>query len=190
MADPARSAQRRPALAEPPRVRQGVSIKVLPAETRFSLRFPIGAAPSEVAGFRLNMAINRLEIEGARWCARLGPNEWLLAGPEAETDAIAQEIATALAGKIHGLTDISHRQVAFEIAGAEAAAVINAGCPRDLSEKAFPAGSATRTLLGKVEIILMRPGSDPVFRIECWRSFSRYVHDFLAEAALDCPAIA
>src|SRR5579862_814337 len=116
MADPARSAQRRPALAEPPRVRQGVSIKVLPAETRFSLRFPIGAAPSEVAGFRLNMAINRLEIEGARWCARLGPNEWLLAGPEAETDAIAQEIATALAGKIHGLTDISHRQVAVEVA--------------------------------------------------------------------------
>jgi sarcosine oxidase, subunit gamma len=187
MAEPV---QRRPALNEPPRSRRGVSIAVLPAETRFSLRFPIGAAPDEVARFRLNMAINRLESKGARWSARLGPNEWLLVGPEAETDVIAQEIATDLTGKGHGLTDISHRNIAFEIAGAEAAAVINAGCPLDLSERTFPAGSATRTLLGKVEIILTRSQSDPAFRIECWRSFSRYVHDFLAEAALDCPTIA
>jgi sarcosine oxidase, subunit gamma len=183
-------AQRRSALNDPPRVRQGVSIKVLPGETRFSLRFPFRAAPDEIAGFRLNVAINRLGSTGPRWSARLGPNEWLLAGPEPDTDAIAQEIGTALATKIYGLTDISHRNVALEVAGAEAAAVINAGCPLDLSDKAFPAGSATRTLLGKVEIILIRPGTEPAFRIECWRSFSRYVHDFLTDAALDCPAIA
>jgi sarcosine oxidase, subunit gamma len=182
-------AQRRAALNEPPRLRHGVSIKVLPGETRFSLRFPMRSALDDVAGFRLNTAINRLESRGARWSARLGPNEWLIAGPEVETDAIAQEITTALGDKVHGLTDISHRNVAFEVAGPEAAAVINAGCPLDLSDKAFPAGSATRTLLGKVEIILIRPGAEPAFRIECWRSFSRYAHDFLADAALDCPAI-
>jgi sarcosine oxidase subunit gamma len=191
MAEAARNAQRRMALVEPPRVRQGVSIKVLPPETRFSLRLPmsIAAAMDEAAGFRLGMPINRAEIAGARWSARLGPNEWLLAGPESETDAIASDVEKALAGKIYGLTDISHRNVALEAAGADAAAALNAGCPLDLSDKAFPAGSATRTLLGKVEIILMRHRAEPSFRIECWRSFARYAHDFLVEAARDCPRI-
>jgi sarcosine oxidase, subunit gamma len=190
MAEAIRTAQRVAALNEPPRARQGVSIKVLPAGARFSLRFPLRGAPEAAAGFSLNMGINRLEGDGPRWSARLGPNEWLVAGPEVETDAIAQQIETALAGKVYGLTDISHRSVALEVAGPQAAAIVNAGCPLDLSEKAFPAGSATRTVLGKVEIILIRARAEPAFRVECWRSFSRYVHDFLSEAALDCPAIA
>jgi len=44
-------------------------------------------------------------------------------------------------------------------------------------------------LLGKAEIVLIRPASEPSFRVECWRSFARYVHDFLCEAARDCPAL-
>jgi sarcosine oxidase subunit gamma len=193
MAEPARNiaalASRRHALNEPPTARRDISITLLPPEARFSLRLPIGAAADEVVGFQLAMPINRYEAKGKRWSARLGPNEWLIGGPEADDDAIAEEIEAALSGQIHGLTDIAHRNVAFEAAGAEASAVINAGCPLDLSTKAFPGGSATRTVLGKVEIVLIRPGDEPTFRIECWRSFARYVHDFLCEAARDCPAL-
>ena len=83
----------------------------------------------------------------------------------------------------HALIDVSHRNVAFEIAGPRAAAALNAGCPLDLHETAFPPGTATRTLLGKAEIVLIRPGSQPVYRVECWRSFATYVHGFLLEAA-------
>jgi sarcosine oxidase, subunit gamma len=36
---------------------------------------------------------------------------------------------------------------------------------------------------------LIRPGAEPAFRLECWRSFARYVHDFLIEAARDCPPL-
>jgi len=52
-----------------------------------------------------------------------------------------------------------------------------------LGPQAFPAGSATRTLLGKAEIVLSRPGEAPSFEVECARSFARYVRDFLLEAA-------
>ncbi|RWC09619.1 MAG: sarcosine oxidase subunit gamma, partial [Mesorhizobium sp.] len=52
---------------------------------------------------------------------------------------------------------------------------------------AFPAGAASRTILGKVEIVLLRTASD-AFRVECWRSFSDYVFTFLSEAARDAAA--
>jgi sarcosine oxidase subunit gamma len=182
---------RRPAIEAAPLLRQGVSIEVLPAEARFSLRLPMAqAAAGEVAGFALDMAMNRYKASGRRWSARLGPNEWLLGGPEDEGEAIAGEIEAALDGSVRALTEISHRQVAFEAAGPAAAAVLNAGCPLDLSDRTFPAGAATRTLLGKAEIVLIRPAATPSFRVECWRSFADYVHAFLAEAARDCPASA
>ena len=185
------AATRRPALDAPTLSRQGVRIEVLPSEARFSLRLPMNdvAAASEVAGFRLNMTINRYAANDKRWAARLGPNEWIAGGPDGEGETIANEIETALGGRIHALTDISHRQLAFAVEGPAAAAILNAGCPLDLSSKAFPPETATRTILGKVEITLIRPTDALSFRLECWRSFAEYVHAFLAEAARDCPGL-
>ena len=62
--------------------------------------------------------------------------------------------------------------------GPAAANTVNAGCPQDLSLAAFPVGACSRTILGKVEIVLLRTGED-AFRVECWRSFSDYVFTFL-----------
>jgi sarcosine oxidase subunit gamma len=185
-------ARRRYALNEATRARQGVSIQILPAQARFSLRLALGPAQEEreVAGFQLGMQVNNYTANSDRWSARLGPNEWLIGGAEAQTEAIAIEVEAALDGQIHGLTDVSHRNVAIEASGIGAADVLNADCPLDLSIKAFPGGSATRTLLGKAEIVLIRPGAEPVFRVECWRSFARYVHGFLVEAARDFPPLA
>ena len=64
---------------------------------------------------------------------------------------------------------------------------VNAGCPQDLSLDAFPVGACSRTILGKVEIVLLRTAED-AFRVECWRSFSDYVWAFLTEAAKDAAA--
>ena len=52
---------------------------------------------------------------------------------------------------------------------------------------AFPVGACSRTILGKVEIVLLRTADD-AFRVECWRSFSDYVWTFLTEAARDAAA--
>jgi sarcosine oxidase subunit gamma len=196
MAEPARAIEptlrRRFALDEGPRSRQGVSIAILPPAARFSLRLPIGAgaAAREIAGFRLGAPINRYEAAGDRWSARLGPNEWLIGGPESDGELIATEVEAALGGASHALTDVSHRNVGIEISGVAAAAVLNAGCPLDLSTKAFPGGSVTRTVLAKAEIVLVRAETEPVFRVECWRSFAPYVHAFLIEGSRDFPALA
>src|ERR1700761_6889637 len=91
--DVARATRRR-ALDAPPLARQGVTVRVLPAEARFSLRLPMGdeAALSEIADFPSAIAINRYATKAARWAARLSPNEWLLGGPADQGETIAAAI--------------------------------------------------------------------------------------------------
>jgi sarcosine oxidase subunit gamma len=174
------------ALAEIVDIASGaVVIQRLPARARFSLRIDpvLLATKGQIAGLALDMAINRRTTSGRRAALRLGPDEWLLCGPEEEATRILLDVENAVAGLHHSLVDISHRHVAFSVPGRRAADAINSGCPLDLSSAAFPAGHATRTLLSKAEVILARTDDGPTFEIECARSFAAYVGDFLLEAA-------
>ena len=103
---------------------------------------------------------------------------------EADKDPLAD---CAKVKPLHSAVGVSHRNVAFSVAGPAAEACLNAGCPQDLSLAAFPVGACSRTVLGKVEIVLYRKAED-AFRVECWRSFSDYVLTFLSEAARDAAA--
>ena len=169
-----RAARALPLATLPRPAASGASVSVRPAgaESRFS----------PLAGLPLDAPINTVGTDGEVWIVRLGPDEWLVGGPEADADLLQGRIHEALAGLPHALVDVSHRNVGIAVSGRQAAAVFNAGCPLDLSETAFPPGSATRTLLGKAEIVLIRAAAAPLYRVECWRSFSTYVHGFLNEA--------
>ncbi|PVE21956.1 sarcosine oxidase subunit gamma [Microvirga sp. KLBC 81] len=170
-----------------------VLIRPLPTQARFSLR--LNEADLEgaetAAGFTLDIPINTRLGLAERSSIRLGPNEWLLTGPYRDAEVIAGQIDAALGGRFYTLVDVSHRNVGFIVSGRRAADVLNSGCPLDLAEAAFPAGMATRTLMGKAEIVLMRLDDTPTYQVECWRSFSTYVHDYLIEAAREFePSIA
>ena len=162
-----------------------VDIRLSAPRARFSLRLDPGLLPTtaRVAGFTLDMPINRRTATGEKAAIRLGPDEWRLSGPEGEAAQIAVDVGAALAGLHHSLVDVGHHYVALSLSGPRAADVINSGCPLDLSPAAFPVGHTTRTLLGKAEVILAKTDDLPSFEIECGRSFAVYVHDFLLEAA-------
>lgn len=110
----------------------------------------------------------------------LGPDEWLIYDEKSPETTLMPR----LANKEFAATDVSHRNTAYVISGMGAAAVLNAGCPRDLSVKEFPVGTASRTIFGKAEVVLYRTSKD-TFRLECWRSFAPYVWDLLVDAARD-----
>lgn len=161
-------------------------VQPLPAASRVSVRIKRNgtlAAP-------FDLPVNRCVAHEDRCVLRLGPDEWMIIGPETDTDAMSAQTETALADRPHAVVDISHRNVAFEVSGQQAAEILNAGCPLDLHPAAFPPGSATRTLLGMAEIILVRLAEEPVFRVECWRSFATYVHGFLIEAERNAVVLA
>ena len=169
---------------------QPVSVTLLDGGTRFVLRLAPTAAATvrQAGGFDLTAKLNSATTQGLLTSARIGPDEWLLIAPDGQSEALTQSIESALVGQVHSLVDVSHRNVGIVVAGREAPTVLNAGVLIDLSDAAFPAGSATRTILGKAEIVLIRAGSEPVYRVECWRSFAPYVHAFLEEAAREFAA--
>lgn len=173
MAETMPAARRTPIL---PAATSGI-VRVLAPCDRFVLR--LRGFSGSAGGFDLSGPINSVRGTPARFAARLGPDEWLLACPEGEEARVA--IEADLGGLFFALAEAGHRNVAIAVSGAHAADVLNAGIALDLSDAAFPPGSATRTLLGKAEVVVVRADAD--FRVECWRSFAPYVHAFLQEAA-------
>ncbi|MDF3155228.1 sarcosine oxidase subunit gamma [Mesorhizobium sp. XAP10] len=176
------SVERRPALAGRSTTAAAVKVEVLPPAERISLRAPeaSAAALSKALGVTLPKKPKTSASKGGRIALWLGPDEWLVID-EAGNDPLAD---CAKISAPHSAVGVSHRNIAISVTGTGAAATINAGCPQDLSLDAFPVGAASRTILGKTEIVLLRTAAD-AFRVECWRSFSDYVFTFLSEGSRD-----
>lgn len=149
---------------------------------RMSLRAPGDsvAALSKALGVPLPTKPKSYAAKGTRHALWLGPDEWLVID---ETSNPVDDVAKVKA--LHSAVDISHRNTALIVSGTGAVNTVSAGCPQDLSEEMFPVGACSRTILGKIEIVLYRTKRDE-FRVECWRSFSEYAYDFLSTAAKDC----
>ncbi|UVC17404.1 sarcosine oxidase subunit gamma [Mesorhizobium onobrychidis] len=179
------SVERRPVLAGQELSATGVALAVLPPAERISLRAPDAsvAALSKSLGVSLPRKPKTSAAKAGRTALWLGPDEWLVID-EVGRDPLADCAEVTV---LHSAVGISHRNVAISVTGPAAAVTINSGCPQDLSLDAFPVGAASRTILGKVEIVLLRTATD-AFRVECWRSFSDYVFTFLSEAAGDAAA--
>lgn len=171
---------RRSALAGRQAAGAGVSIAPAAPATRLSLRAPQASLPtlSKLLGLSMPTRPKTSASSGGRHALWLGPDEWLVID-EAGADLAA--LCRPLKA-LHSAVDISHRNTAIVLSGGGAADVLNAGCPQDLSLAAFPAGACSRTVLGKVEVVLFRP-SATVFRVEVWRSFSDYAFALLEDAA-------
>jgi sarcosine oxidase subunit gamma len=111
----------------------------------------------------------------------LGPDEWLLIGPDGDLPALAASLKQAAGNLPHSLVDVSHRGAALLLDGTRVTEVLNAGCPLDL-DAAFPVGMCVRTVFGKAEIVLWRRAPRS-FYLEAPRSYLPYVIAFLDEAA-------
>jgi sarcosine oxidase, subunit gamma len=111
----------------------------------------------------------------------LGPDEWLLMLPPVSAAPLRAKFPIASAQVPSSLVDVSHRSAGVVLNGKEAPDVLNAGCPLDLDEAAFPVGMCARTLFGKAEIVLWRTAPS-TFHLEVWRSFALYVVGLLSEA--------
>jgi len=161
-----------------------IELSLLPPMTRFV--FQGGDVACKTAGdaFRLVLPTqacraNANEGRAALW---LGPDEWLLLAPSGDMRAIAVELTNALAGIPHSLVDVSQRQVALQISGREASAILNSGCPLDLDPEIFRPGACTRTIFHKAQIVLWRKAAEE-YHLDVWRSYSDYVRELLLDAA-------
>lgn len=157
----------------------GVTIIAAPSAYRCSLRAGTRALTSlsKALGVALPKTPKTSSTTGSRSALWLGPDEWLIIDDKNDPTA---DLAAMKA--LHSAVDVSHRNTAIIVGGRRAAEIINAGCPQDLSLAAFPVGACSRTIMGKVEIVLFRTKKEE-FRVEVWRSFSTYAFELLSTAA-------
>jgi sarcosine oxidase, subunit gamma len=174
MAEPAR---RHSPIAGP-----GLCWRTGPARSRLALRGELRDI-AIVAAAALPMAATpcRAVVSGDWAALWLGPDEQLLIGPEAAGPAALATLRGMLLALPHSLVDVSHRQCAIEVAGQHAATLLNTACPLDLDLPQFPVGACTRTVFGKMEIVLWRRGAEQ-FHLEVWRSFMAYATGLLTQA--------
>ena len=163
----------------------GVALAPAAAATRVSLRADPSAAKALSKALGLDLPLSPKTTAAnkqGRLAAWLGPDEWLI------IDEAGDPVADLAKAKVlHSAVDISHRNTAILVSGEGARGTLESGCPQNLGDAAFPVGAASRTVLGKIEVVIIRTG-ETAFRVECWRSFSDYAFAFLSEAAKDCLA--
>ncbi len=137
--------------------RSGFRLKFLPFVGIAMIQLGEDSAATDVArglGADLPAPCGSVET-GTLLCAWLAPREWLLVGPE---DDLARFLTqTHASATPHGLvTDLTHACAAFEISGPGAREALSAHCPLDLSDAAFPIGSAARSLLSSAKFFVCR----------------------------------
>jgi sarcosine oxidase subunit gamma len=175
------------AVRQAPAVPSTPWLRPLPAATRFSFFGDARAQALAEVTWQVPFSARalRAKVRDRRASLWVGPDEYLLiALGEDNAAELAASLALALVDLPHSLVDISHRQIALEVRGPHAEAILNGGCPLDLDIAKFPVGMCTRTVFAKAEIVLWRTAPD-VFHVEVWRSFADYLTALLVEIARD-----
>lgn len=158
---------------------------------RLVLRADVGIARQIgiAIGLALDTPVNRAAVGESCATLRLGPDEWLVLADAERDPWLSARIGGAAEGAPHALVDVSHRSTGLLLEGPQVEAVLAAGCALPLDTAAFPVNRATRTLLGKAEIVLWRRAADR-FHIEVAASFTPYVVSLLHQTIADEAALA
>ena len=116
----------------------------------------------------------------------LGPDEWLVVGPEGGDDAIAPAVEAALreaAGASFLTTvDVSANRVGLESTGEGVADLLAFGCSLDLDDRAFPPGACAQTMVARANVIVWRLDAT-TWRLLVRPSFAAYLGAWLDDAA-------
>lgn len=120
--------------------------------------------------------------EGDRAVAWMSPDELLILCPHAAAEALAAQMAGALAGEHALVVDVSDARARFRIKGPGVREVLAKGAPVDLAPGAFGPGEIRRTRLGQVAAAFWMSG-EAAFDVICFRSVADFVETWLNTAA-------
>ncbi|MGK2851467.1 MAG: sarcosine oxidase subunit gamma [Candidatus Limnocylindrales bacterium] len=118
----------------------------------------------------------------------LGPDEWLIVGPEGSPPATAPTLEAAIREAADGAfvtsVDVSANRVGLEVTGADARGLLAFGCALDLDPRHFGPGSCAQTMVARAGVILWALGKEPAptFRLLVRPSFATYLETWLRDA--------
>jgi sarcosine oxidase subunit gamma len=163
-----------------------VRLAELPFLTQVSLRVdPAGGAAQRIAlalGCPLPAAgvVTGGRQQSVLW---LGPDEWLVVGPDGDVGALVALLTAALDGHRGSVVDVSANRTTITVGGRAARAVLEKGVTLDLHPRAFAADRAAATTLARTLLLLWQTGDTPSYRLMVRNSFADYLADWLIDAA-------
>ena len=166
-----------------------ISIRELPFLAQLNLRVDAGDAAvmrqlTDSLGFSLPLTPNTSTQADDRRALWLGPDEWLIVGPENHQDAINEALRVGLDGAFCSIVDVSANRTVLEIRGAGARELLSHGVPIDLDAPAFGPGQCAQTLLAKAQVTIEHR-DESGFHIYTRTSFASYVANWLLDAAAE-----
>ena len=139
---------------------------------------------SSLGGLALPLVPNTVTAKGDRRALWLGPDEWLIVGPDGTQDALQDAVRLGLAGAFGSIVDVSANRTVLEIRGAKARDLLAHCVPVDLDARSFGSNRCAQTLLAKAQVIIECHDLS-VFQLYARTSFATYVADWLLDAAAD-----
>jgi sarcosine oxidase, subunit gamma len=160
----------------------GVRIAELPFASAVNLRAdPSSAAVAEVLGGPPPAEPNTVAELRGRHALWLGPDEWLVVGPDGEAPELVTRLRAALTGMRGSAVDVSANRTMIEVSGARATDLLEKGCQLDLHPRAFAAGRCAQSTVAKAQVILWR--TEAGYRLLVRGSFAGYLSAWLTDAA-------
>ncbi|RVX38949.1 sarcosine oxidase subunit gamma [Nonomuraea polychroma] len=159
-------------LAEIPFLRQ-VNVRVDPAS-------PAAADLGAVLGVALPVSPGTAVRSGEVTVAWLGPDEWLVIGPEGYA---AEPLREALGDRHGSVVDVSAQRTTLLVGGPRARDVLAHGCALDLHPSVFGPGSCAQTMLARAQVVLL--SQQEGFLVLVRSSFAAYLAEWLLDAATE-----
>lgn len=138
-------------------------------------------AVATVAGSRPPLVPNSVAEAGAHALLWLGPDEWLLHGPEGGETALHAALTAGFAGRHASVVDVTDNGTLLVLEGPAVRLVLAKGCPLDLHPSAFAPGRCAQTLVGQVPVTLWQQ-TDARLALLARRSFAPFLWDWLVDA--------
>ncbi|MBQ0924876.1 sarcosine oxidase subunit gamma [Saccharopolyspora endophytica] len=164
------------------------------SEVSFTAQVTLRVDPKSPAAERIGTALGTMLPNQAGQVSRterllvawLGPDEWLLVGPEGEADRIQATVAEALGDEHGAVVDVSAHRTIIEVAGPKAPELLAKGCALDMHRRSFGPDRCAQTLLARTGVVLLcRDAEPPNYWIFVRASFARYLADWLRDAAAE-----
>uniref|UniRef100_UPI000365814E sarcosine oxidase subunit gamma n=1 Tax=Nocardiopsis chromatogenes TaxID=280239 RepID=UPI000365814E len=166
-----------------------VRIAEVPFRAQVTLRVDPRGAAAERIGAALGAALpgpggvartERVAVLG------LGPDEWLLVGPEGAAQGLQDTLTAALDRAFGAVVDVSAHRTIVEVSGPKALDVLSKGCALDLHPRVFASDRCAQTDVGRTAAILMRHDVAATgFWVFVRASYARYLADWLTDAAAE-----
>jgi sarcosine oxidase, subunit gamma len=152
-------------------------ITEIPFLTMVNVRVPPTSAAAAAIGARLGGPLpvvpGSVVDAGPRHILWLGPDEWLVVGPDGDTGLPG--LVTEPGASI---VDVSANRTTIEVDRRD---LLEHGCTLDLHPRAFHSGRCAQTMVARTQVILWQTDDAPVYRLLVRGSFATYLADWLTD---------